>query len=188
MRWFFIYSFVAFIGLGTITILANLNSGNQSLIIFITLLSVLLHYFLLSFFFYGIFIKRLSKLSFLFVFFCSIPLIFISVIQDVSDLKSRESFSIVNFYLLISCILYYYQLFTSEPREKLLAHPSFWVVSGIFFSMGMTIPFYSVSKYLKVTLNVDVFYALNSIGSFAYGIMHLFFIKAYLCSLTTRAV
>jgi hypothetical protein len=186
MKWFFVYSVVAFVGLLGITILGYISSTTKSLAIGITLFSTFVHYFLLSFFFSRIFIRGKSRISFLLILFCSVPFLIMIVNQNISDLNARVSFFFVNFCLLLFCILYYYQLFKFLPKGNLLAQPSFWIVSGIFFSMGITIPFYSVTNYLKATLASEVFSSLNSIGLFAYGVMHLFFIKAYICSLVPK--
>jgi hypothetical protein len=188
MRWFFIYSFVAFIGLTTINILTINSDFNRNLVLTITLFSVVFHYIFLSVFFYKVILTKRSRLIFLSIFFFSIPFILLVLYNNFSQFGSMESFSVINFFLLIFCILYYNQLFSSLPQHIIFQMPSFWVASGVFFSMGMLIPVYSVFRYFITDYIEKEIRELSYVGFFAYGTMHLFFTKAYICSLTTKKI
>lgn len=188
MKWFFIYSIVAFVGLMTIAFLKNWFPQKKYVTVIITLASLIFHYFFLATFFYRIITDQFKRFWFLLIFILSIPIVGIAILQNFSDASGFESFSIVNFCLLVFSVLYFYQLLNSPPKSHLFAHASFWIVIGIFFSMGITIPLHSVFRYLKIELNHEALEGLRSIGYFAYGIMHLFFTKAYICSIAQKKV
>jgi len=184
MRYFFIYSAVAFSGLLVIAFLKALMPADIVFKMVITIVSVIFHYSFLSYFFNKVFHQKISRFIFMLVFFSSMPFILFLATKNIIDRRGFESFSVVNFCLVIFCILYYYQLFSSSPKRQLLNEPSFWITSGIFFSMGITIPLHIIFKYLESSLDHEIFEGLRGIGFFAYGVMHLFFTKAYLCSMT----
>jgi hypothetical protein len=79
-------------------------------------------------------------------------------------------------------MIYYYDLFWGIPVKNLFRQPSFWIVSGIFLCLTVTVPL-GVIKTLLISKNdLGINLIATYIAIFFYGIMHLFFIKAYLCS------
>ena len=92
-------------------------------------------------------------------------------------------FMINNLTIFILCCFYFARLFSSTEVVVIKNEPSFWVVAGILICMCITLPFAAYrfflftesSKYFIVQEN------LFSITAIGYIIMHLFFIKAYLC-------
>jgi hypothetical protein len=51
-------------------------------------------------------------------------------------------------FLLIPCLVYFYELFTIPSLQNLLQRPSFWIASGIFFISFISIPYYTIASYL----------------------------------------
>ena len=121
--------------------------------------------------------KNIFKLFFWLVNITIFIFIFIDVIYDFSI-----SFAISNTGLFILCIYYYYLLFRTPPTLNLLKEPSFWIITGILFGMGTTIPILYLAGYLYHNLPKNIFFSIATIVPFGYGIMHLFFIKAFICS------
>jgi hypothetical protein len=101
----------------------------------------------------------------------------------VTDIFSNNIISSVVAHsgLLIFCFYYYYQLFKNIPTINLLKEPSFWIISGICFGMSAHIPFSTFGYYLYHNLSRQIYLSLAIIGVLSYGIMHLFFIKGFLC-------
>lgn len=120
--------------------------------------------------------------------FLSLFLVLIIVCIIVKKIYQSQplAYSFVNFGLVLFCCIYYIQLFREIPKADLLKEPSFWVVNGVFFCMCATIPISSLSDYLHDNLPYDSYLSIHSTVSFAYGVMHLFFIKAYLLCSTSH--
>ena len=184
IRKFTLYSFIA-----TFSIMfAFLNSylkiagkhtygilHNSSLIIHFAFLTFFISKFLAN--------KKLSNIVF-FIFIVLLLMILLFLFTNDLSQQQSKAFAVSNFGLVIFCFFYYYQLFESMPRINLLSEPSFWIVNGIFFSMCATIPVLLLRSFLTDTISADFYSIVVAIIPFSYGIMHLFFIKAYLCSMS----
>ncbi len=188
MRQFYLYSLVAVSGLYSVNLIRYYHPADRTLILVITLLALCFHYVFLSRFFYLVFRNTRQKRSFLILALVSVPLVLYGIYLNSLDPVGLQSFSIVNFFLFSYCIIYFYHLLTGSPKEALLKEPAFWIVSGIFFSLGMTIPLHSIFHYIETNLGNEMLEGLKAIGYFAFGTMHLFFTKAYVCSLKPRKI
>ncbi len=82
----------------------------------------------------------------------------------------------------IFCIFFYYDLFKNLSYRNILLEPVFWIVTGLIFYSCLSLPIYTLNSYIKLLLPV---FASNifSISNMLIIIMHLFFIKAYLCKI-----
>ncbi len=148
----------------------------------LTNLSLIFHYSFLSIFIIKVMPKGISNnfLKIFFLFFLSL-LIFLLIYEKLEK-QNTFAFATANLGLTIFCIIYYYRLFNNLPIVNLKREPSFWIITGVFFCMSMHIPLISVSNYLYENISLSTSRLINSIAIFCYLIMHLFFIKAYLCS------
>ncbi len=86
----------------------------------------------------------------------------------------------------LSCLMYYYQLFSSTENINLIESPSFWIITGLFFYSLSVIPFFFFSA--KLSSNYSSFY--NILFSLHYILCSSLFLcitKAFLCkrNLTT---
>jgi len=146
----------------------------------INTLSLIFHYYFLA-----SFICKVLKLQGIFDFERILFWIFLSIIicSEVYDFlnKTRISFIVTNTFLLFFCICYYNKLFKNISVINLTDEPSFWVITGVFLGMGITLPFYIFNQYLFNLISRDNYYLLALMGISGYMIMHLFFIKAFLC-------
>lgn len=157
---------------------SNLTYGivNNSLLLF--------HFIFLTAFIYQVLPNKfISKIFFIIQAFFLLIIIYSFFTNDLTK-HQPTTFAVSNFGLVIFCFFYYYQLFESMPRINLLSEPSFWIVNGIFFSMCATIPVLLLRSFLTDTISADFYSIVVAIIPFSYGIMHLFFIKAYLCSMS----
>jgi len=86
--------------------------------------------------------------------------------------------------LFILCLFYYVRLFSSILVVQVKSDPAFWVVTGILICMCITLPIAAYRIFLCTGLPEVVVIEQNVyfLGIVGYIIMHLFFIKAYLCS------
>lgn len=181
MRNFYWYPFVALV-----TILSHLIASYffiNYVVIFVVLNNVAL---LFHFSFLSIFIMRAANkkitlsIKLLFILFF-LMIVFFLIIHGVMKFN-YSAFAIANFGLIFFSIFYYYELLTNLPTLNLKKEPSFWVVTGVFFCMATHLPVFSLLSYLSKKISYTNFNLLLAIPTLAYGIMHIFFIKAYLCS------
>ncbi|MCW3092438.1 MAG: hypothetical protein JWP81_3507 [Ferruginibacter sp.] len=178
MNKFYLYSLIA--GVYSIYAISQKYfhfTSKHTLDLFGTVL-LIFHFIFLSSFIYGVLPnKKLSFLSKLMFTSLLIAVIFFIFIDNI-----YIAIALTNFSLVVFCCFYYLQLFEKMPSVILLKEPSFWVINGIFFCMCATIPVYSLRDYFFTNYPYDLFLTIGCIISFSYGMMHLFFIKAYLCS------
>jgi hypothetical protein len=100
-------------------------------------------------------------------------------IKDLND--ALEPFIIIeNIFLVIGCLIYYYDFFTELSILKVSKEPSFWIINGILLLCLIETPLlgnFLTSKY--DVLIKSVLYCITN-GA-AYMLMYLLFIKAYTC-------
>lgn len=146
-------------------------------------LSLIFHYSFLSIFILKILPKNKGAiyLKIIFLLFL-ILIIYFLVTRDISR-QINQVFSISNIGLTIFCIVYYYQLFNTVPILDLRNEPSFWIITGIFFAMSLNVPAMAAIDYLHNKIAAVNYVLLYNILCFSYMVMHLFFIKAFICTL-----
>jgi hypothetical protein len=191
MKKFYWYSIVAAI-LAVLRFSSDrLSPSAQEFITKVNIYSILFHFTFLSIFISSVLPnkKGFSKYSpaFISAVFC-ITLIFLLFDQNVRG--NSVSFAIANLGLVIYCIVYYYNSFKEPSNADLLQEPSFWIISGIFLCMSASIPINSLHEFLRNETQIDIQRRKDIFGIsyFAYGIFHLFLIKAYLCSTSHQTV
>ncbi len=96
---------------------------------------------------------------------------------------NTSAFAMANFGLAIICVIYYHQLFNNIPVIDIKRDASFWIITGVFFCMSLQVPMFGMIEYLRGKVPLSNFQLFSSISPLSYTIMHLFFIKAYLCAL-----
>lgn len=181
MRGFYWYSVVGIIS--TIPVFIEYNFLTVKFSPYILNLSLLFHFPFLSLFLRKV-ISPLNKTFqkyFWFIFLiCMSLLIFLLFTNDLSK-SINKAFAFANFCLVIFCVFYFYSLFKNIPKLNLLLEPSFWVVTGIFICMSISVPVSAVADYLISTNQIQHFKYFYSLISVSYLSMHIFFIKSYLC-------
>ena len=187
MRGFYWYPTVAIIMLVIYIFEYYLHIIQKNLYQNINLLSLLFHYSFLGLFILKVMSKR-KKIEIINIFFwLFLPIITFFIITDIFY-HTFLSFAVANFGLMILCISYYYQLFKTTPSLNLLKDPSFWIITGILFGMSTTIPVSIIGGYLFHNIPRDIFLSVAVIMPLGYGVMHLFFLKAILCSIRQQKV
>ncbi len=104
----------------------------------------------------------------------------IMLVSSFTFRSPYESLGFSNMGKSIFCLLYVYDLFTSEPNINLKKDPVFWIVCGLFFYAASTIPIYLSLSYLYQHYQAVVGF-LFPITNITIIIMHLLFIKGFLC-------
>jgi hypothetical protein len=84
--------------------------------------------------------------------------------------------------LLILSAIYFYQFFQTNLSNDLLFDSAFWIITGIFCCSVLVIPIMAIKEYLKNSLSPSTYVSITIFAGVGYAIMHIFFIKAFLCS------
>lgn len=95
-------------------------------------------------------------------------------------------FVISNLSLFFLSSFYFINLYKNITEERLIGDPIFWILSGIFISMGLSIPNNLISHFILINYGDSLNNIAKLFGAFAYGLMHLFFSKAFLCTFSKR--
>lgn len=112
------------------------------------------------------------------------------VVLFLSSDLTRSNLHIVSLFSLcktIFCISFFHGLFSDIPYKNIKSEPLFWICCGLLFYSALSIPFYSLRDFIYLNfplLAQDIF----AISNVLIIIMHLFFIKAYLCIIRQRRV
>jgi len=83
----------------------------------------------------------------------------------------------------IFCIFFFYKLFKNMFYQNILKEPAFWIVSGLFLHSTLSFPFFGLNSYIRSQFSLSVSFSLSAISNMFIIIMHLFFLKAYLCTI-----
>lgn len=146
-------------------------------------LSILLHFSLLSAFFLQVIVLKKIRVFLKIAIGVLIPILMLTIWAAIKHEKSYYTIVIANTCLVVFAITYFIQIFYITPKYDIVKDPNFWIAGGIFISMGMSIPNNMMENYLTQYIkDPDFFVFTNIFGKSAYGVMHLFFIKAFLCS------
>ena len=79
--------------------------------------------------------------------------------------------------LIIACIIYYVDLFNTEPVNRLIEQQSFWIITGVTFLMLGSLPFSFFA--MTITLGTKLYANLYSIFNVLYCLLFVMIIKSY---------
>ncbi len=185
MKYFYWYSIV-----GALIVLLNIVNYQIGLFSHIVMgtvrnYSVLFHFGFLSFFILSLLSPPLKKRVFLTIVLPFFLISLIALIAYSNEKQNSTAYALSNLGLVTLCINYFLYLFNNPSKGSLLNEPPFWIVSGIFLCMSAIIPINSLHEFLwnENFVLPEERKLLSSIRYFAFGCMHLFFVKAYLCSI-----
>jgi hypothetical protein len=88
-----------------------------------------------------------------------------------------------NVFLLIPCILYFNDVFTTFSSSNLAKEPAFWIVTGIMFYSIITTPTQIYRFVYKLDSEVRGLIYVATNGT-AYILMYVLFVKAYTCKVS----
>lgn len=152
-------------------------------------------YFLIQFFillldliFWGIFFSKifnsnrdLRKVKI--AFWSILVLAIISFTLNNSSSPNYHTIGLFNICKTLYCVFFYYKLFKDLPNQTITAEPIFWIVTGLFFYSCLSLPCYALYNYIKLKTSSYISINIFAISNMLIIIMHLFFIKAYLCTI-----
>ena len=138
-------------------------------------------------YFFHIIESRASKkvLSFLLSFFAIAFIVFMIKLFDVNSEKSdiTKSSVIVNVVefciLLIAIFLYFIQLFTKPPTLNLANSPAFWIASGLFIYILVSLPMLLFNEHLRI--GKDLYFLLFVFHYISLLLLLMTISKAFLC-------
>ena len=148
-------------------------------------LSIFFHFTFIFFFFYKILENKYFLISSIILYIGTMIFTFSSTYSKLF-IEQVVNNIYTNISLMLFCIFYFFEIFKSMKPQNLLNEPIFWIVTGVFTGMGTSLPFYAMGSYFyRYNLNSQ-YTVITTIGSLGYAIMHIFFIKGFLCSLKIK--
>jgi len=137
-------------------------------------------YFFLELFRNSTFKKTVKIILVVFIFFI-IPVVLVFSLHSLN----YDIVGYTNIGKCILCIVYFFSLFTGLPNVNLKKDPTFWILSGVLFNTTISTPIFLSIGYFRSN---NIFYMNNmlAIGNISIIIMHLLFIKGYLCIIQQR--
>jgi len=122
-------------------------------------------------------------MKFSLILFFSIAIVFFIKIKDkefgIFDIRQFSALiaTIEFFLLLLPVFIYLFELFKNESVKEIKQSPSFWINSGLFVYILITLPFLIISE----SLPKPVYYFMYFLHSISLNILLLSVIKAFLC-------
>ncbi|CAN5741360.1 hypothetical protein BH11BAC4_BH11BAC4_15890 [soil metagenome] len=188
MKGFFWYPTVAAFFIILVIIVSYFLNNKESYVSILNNISLIFHYSFLGLFIIRVLPNKPNQILAKITFTVFLALIFFLLITYDNTQRNTLAFGIANFGLMLFCLWYYFQLFNTIPIFNLLREPCFWIITGIFFSMSIHVPIFFSMGYLKNKISFQNYRLLIAVSLFCYGIMHLFFIKAYICAIHPQKV
>ena len=183
MKGFFWYPTIGLIIILPGFLSTNFFHSHKNYVAILNNISLIYHYSFLSLFIIKVVSQqnRIKYIKFIFLFFLGLLILVLATNKLTEQLNM--AYMVSNLGLSIFCVLYYYQLFNNTPTLDLKREPSFWVITGVFFCMSLSLPATSVmDNLMHSSISFFTLSILYNTVIFSYLVMHLFFIKACLCS------
>jgi hypothetical protein len=182
---FVIYNSVAIIVMLPMFLFTNFSYFSMNIVYGLNNFSLIFGFSFLSLYLISIMPKPIKILKYLYLLFTFFLIVIIYLLIKRSKSHTIQSaFAINHLGLVIFSLIYFIKLFNDIPDKDLLKDSNFWIVIGIFFCSIVSYPLISLADYLsinKINLNSNVL--LLNVPIFCYSIMHLMFIKSFLCSI-----
>lgn len=188
IKWLFLYSSVAFVFSIPAFVIIIQNFKLPPLFIYINNLSLLFHFlFFSTFIFYQLRSKINQKIVLVLIAISLLGIFYLLITENTSTFN-YHAFAISSLSLVAISVFYYIELFTYPPVLNLLKEPVFWLVTGVFVSMGLNLP-YNATKNFKIISTTSYLSSLFIIiGHFGYSVLHIFLIKTYICAIQNRRI
>ena len=181
MKGFYLYPLLG-LCLSANTILSTIffiyNPIDYFLLQFLLLLFDLIFWII---FFLTIFKDDDASIKIKYIFSITLLISLVSFLFNNLDKPNLHTVSIFNICKVFFCIIYYNKLFNDKPIQNIKTEPLFWIVTGLFFYASLSIPFYTLNFYIRSQFSLIIASNIFSISNVLIIIMHLFFLKAYLC-------
>ncbi len=117
------------------------------------------------------------------LFFLFLIGIISSILFSAKNNPNNIAFAVNHFGLIIFSIIFFKKLFYNLPEKNIFNYSTFWIVTGIVFCSVVSFPlFYFVDFLIKSSMYNEDNRLFFNIRPFSYGVMHIFFSKAFKCS------
>jgi hypothetical protein len=96
------------------------------------------------------------------------------------DFNPVAGYLLANFFLIVACLVYFNDIFSSFAIPNLSKEPSFWIVTGVMYYSIITSPLhvYLITRKFTHSLALLLYATTNAT---AYILLYLLLIKAYTC-------
>ena len=184
LRNFYLCPLLAFILCGSTFAFDILGPRSNRLQVTIEKVIYIIDFFFFAYFFRLVLAnfpaKKLIENIFFFFIVLTIPCLLITTHQTLLHYYFRAYNNIGK---LLFCLIYIYSIFKSSPKLILKNDAAFWIVMGLLFYSSVTIPIFLGYYYLAINRYVDILSIFFPLTNISIIIMHLLFIKGYLCTI-----
>jgi hypothetical protein len=182
IHFFAYYSPIAFISLTISTYLLHFEKEYDYIILYILNNSIVFHHLLITYLISKTIITKNFKLIYISI---TTPQLFF-IIYLLNNAHASKNIvliqSLVNFVSVLYSFAYLLNIFLKNNiQSEFTRDPIFWIISGIFLCLCLLIPSMAFSFLFKLSLSKTNFNLIYSLSYVLFGIMHLFFTKAYIC-------
>jgi len=148
--------------------------------------SLLVHYAVISYVLIKMtqFTEYSRWMVFLSILF-GISIIFILIVR-IEEPDNYKSFFFANLALIILCGIYFFSIIKREDPGDLKKEPGFWIVSGVLLGMGFDLPIFGFWDIISTFLGNEYILFNSSFSLIGFIIMYSLFIKAVLCTKTSK--
>jgi hypothetical protein len=153
----------------------------NTLVLYTTLgLFLIVEFIIFCIYLYNAISSRRMRAIMKFFYWTFLALLLFSWIKWKSIDVPQLAYVVEALYLIVPCLVYFYELFTGSKLVFLKSHPSFWIVTGILFYNSCSLPLFLLIEYFnrKAPTYANILFSLNYI---LYSILYLLFLRAYLC-------
>jgi hypothetical protein len=103
-------------------------------------------------------------------------LVFFAIWKSFLQALEHSYFLVESVFLVLPCLIYFFELFQTVNPRPLKNQPSFWVVTGILFLNACSIPLLLTSGFMGIYK--EAAFTLNYI---LYSVLFILLIRAYIC-------
>ena len=188
MKWFFLCPLIA--------LLASINSICGRFFFLYrtdTFFTIQIFLFLADFFFWFSFFLQIinhkkDRAQLTILLLINLCIAFYLLFFSNVDTKNMHIVALTAICKTVFCIFFFYKLFKNLFYQNILKEPAFWIVTGLIFCSTLSLPIYALYSYIKSHFSPLVTSNFFSLSNILIIIMHLFFIKAYLCTIRVYRV
>ena len=185
LKLFMIYNFVAFCVMVPMFLYTNFNYFNMKIVYGINNFSLIFGFSFLGLYIISITTYSIKNRNAMIVIFSIFLMMIIFLVSTKNkSFPIQSAFATNHLGLAIFSLFYLIKLFREIPDKDLMKDSNFWIVIGVFFCSIVSYPLISLADYLsihKISLSTNIL--LLNVPIFCYSVMHLLFIKSFLCSI-----
>ncbi|MBS1509853.1 MAG: hypothetical protein JST86_03380 [Bacteroidetes bacterium] len=183
LRYFYFYALIALLRSAYTVINGIYLKLPPTVSIIVEDLLALFDFFFWGSFFSRLFIDRINKRVVRITFGVFLTILVTAIILNNLRTNNFKIIAVANLCFVVYCIIYYLDLFKTNPNRNLKSDATFMIVSGLFFYSAVSLPLAPIIDYFKNsnTKFYPLSYAIAGVVNFGIITMYLLIIKGFSC-------